>query len=68
MVRDEALLRRGHNNQSRRGHQCSETTLTTESRFHIRGFEPGFWHGIKGKKVSQKLSGMDDGPEIHYTS
>jgi hypothetical protein len=29
--------------QSRRGHQCSETTLTGESRFHIstpRGFEP----------------------------
>jgi hypothetical protein len=28
---------------SRRGHQCSETTLTGESRFHIsppRGFEP----------------------------
>jgi hypothetical protein len=27
-VRDEARLRRGHNDQSRRGHQCSETTLT----------------------------------------
>jgi hypothetical protein len=27
--------RRGHNDQSRRGHQCSETTLTGESRFHI---------------------------------
>ncbi len=29
--------------QSRWGHQCSETTLTAESRFHIsppRGFEP----------------------------
>jgi hypothetical protein len=29
--------------QSRRGHHCSETTLTGESRFHIsapRGFEP----------------------------
>jgi hypothetical protein len=25
-VRDEARLRQGHNNQSRRGHQCSETT------------------------------------------
>ncbi len=35
MVRDEACLRRGHNDQSRRGHQCSETTLTGESRFHI---------------------------------
>jgi hypothetical protein len=44
MVRDEARLRRGHNDdQSRRVHQCSETTLTGESRFHIsppRGFEP----------------------------
>ncbi len=35
MVRDEARLRRGHNDQSRRCHQCSETTLTGESRFHI---------------------------------
>jgi hypothetical protein len=29
--------------QSRRGHQCSKTTLTGESRFHLstpRGFEP----------------------------
>ncbi len=43
-VRDEARLRRGHNNQSRQGHQCSETTLTGESRFHILtplGIEPG---------------------------
>jgi hypothetical protein len=37
-VRDEAHLRRGHNDQSRQGHQCSETTLTGESRFHT---EPG---------------------------
>jgi hypothetical protein len=36
MVWDEARLRRGHrNDQSRRGHQCSETPLTGESRFHI---------------------------------
>jgi hypothetical protein len=45
MVRDEARLRRGHrNDQSHRGHQCSETTLTGESWFQIsppRGFEPG---------------------------
>jgi hypothetical protein len=35
-VRDEALLRRGHNDdQSRRGHQCSKTLLTGESRFHL---------------------------------
>ncbi len=44
MVRDEARLRRGHNDQSRWGHQCSKTTLTGESWFHIiipLGFEPG---------------------------
>jgi hypothetical protein len=43
-VRDEACLRRGHNDQSRWGHQCSETMLTGESRFHISiplGIEPG---------------------------
>ncbi len=43
-VRDEARLRRGYNDdQSRQGHQCSETSLTGESRFHIStlwGFEP----------------------------
>ncbi len=42
-VRDEACLRRGHNDQSRRGHQCSETMLTGESQFHIStplGIEP----------------------------
>ncbi len=43
-VRHEACLRWGHNNQSHWGHQCSETTLTGESPFHISppmGFEPG---------------------------
>ncbi len=43
MIWDEACLRRGHNDQSRRGHQCSETTLTGESRFHLStplGIEP----------------------------
>jgi hypothetical protein len=43
-VRDETRLRRGHNDdQSHRGHQCSKTSLTVESWFHIsppRGFEP----------------------------
>ncbi len=42
-VRDEACLRRGHIGQSCRGHQCSETTLTGESRFHVStplGIEP----------------------------
>jgi hypothetical protein len=33
-VRDEARCRRGHNDQSHQGHQCSDTTLTGESRFH----------------------------------
>jgi hypothetical protein len=34
---------RGHNDQSHCSHQCSETTLTGESRFHIStplGLEP----------------------------
>jgi hypothetical protein len=33
-VRDEASLSRCHSDQSCRGHQCSKTTLTGESRFH----------------------------------
>ncbi len=41
----QSRLRQGHRNyQSRLSHQCSETTLTGESWFHIsppRGFEPG---------------------------
>ncbi len=45
MVWDAARLRRGHrNDQSCRGHHCSETALTGESLFHIsppRRFEPG---------------------------
>jgi hypothetical protein len=35
---------RGHDDQSRRGHQGSMTTLTGESLFHLsppRGFKPG---------------------------
>jgi hypothetical protein len=43
-VQDIARLRGGHNDQSRWGHQCSETTLTGESRFYIStplGIEPG---------------------------
>jgi hypothetical protein len=43
-VRDEARLRRGHNDQSRRGHQCSETMLTGEFLFNKStplGIEPG---------------------------
>jgi hypothetical protein len=34
-VWDEARLRRGHNDQSRWDHQCSETMLTGESRFYL---------------------------------
>ncbi len=43
-VWDKACFRRGHNDQSHWGHQCSETMLTGESRFHISiplGIEPG---------------------------
>jgi hypothetical protein len=43
-VRDEARLRRGQNDQSHGGHQCSDTTLTGESWFHTStpmGIEPG---------------------------
>jgi phospholipase/lecithinase/hemolysin len=43
-VRDNACLRRGHNDQSRQGHQCSKTTLTGESRFTLVppwGLNPG---------------------------
>ncbi len=39
-----SLLRQGHNGQSHRGHQCSETMLTGESWFHTStppGIEPG---------------------------
>ncbi len=33
-VRDEARLRRGHNDQSRGGHQCSKTMITGKSQVH----------------------------------
>jgi hypothetical protein len=41
-VWEEARLRRGHNDQLRRGYQCSEATLTGESMFH-RSTTPGDW-------------------------
>jgi hypothetical protein len=51
-VRDEARFRRGHNDQSRQGHQCSETALTGKSQFHTStplGIEPGsLMTGSKG--------------------
>jgi hypothetical protein len=50
-VWDEARLRWGHNDQSRWDNQCSETTLTGESQFHISttlGIETGsFMTGSK---------------------
>jgi hypothetical protein len=54
-----ARLRRGHNDQSRRGHQCRETTLTGESQFHISiplGIEPGSLM-TGGKQVDHWTSG-----------
>jgi hypothetical protein len=60
MVRDEAHLRQGHNDQSRRGHQCSETTLTGESRFHISTPE-GIWTWVPcdGKQTDSQLDEWD---------
>jgi hypothetical protein len=60
MVRDKARLRRGHNDQSHRGHQCSETTLTGESRFHIStplGIEPESLI-VGSKRVDHWTSGV----------
>ncbi len=49
-------LRRGHNDQSRRGHQCSETKLTGESRFHI-STPQGIWTRVPcdGKQTGSPL-------------
>jgi hypothetical protein len=61
MVRDEACLRRGHNDdQSRRGHQCSETTLTGESRFQI-STPQGIWTCVPcdGKQTGSPLDQWD---------
>ncbi len=43
-VRGEAHLRRGHNDQSHRGYQCTGTMLLGKYHFHIStslGIEPG---------------------------
>jgi hypothetical protein len=51
-------IRRGHNDdQSCRGHQCSETSLTGESRFHI-STPQGIWTQVPcdGK---QRVSPLD---------
>ncbi len=50
-MRDETRLRQGHNDQSCQGQQCSKTTLTGESWFHIStrlGIEP--WSLMTGSK------------------
>jgi hypothetical protein len=65
MVRDEARLRRGHNDQSCRGHQCSETTLTGECWFHIStplGIEPGSLM-MGSKRVDHRTSGTAGSPQ-----
>jgi hypothetical protein len=55
-VRDDVRLRRGHYDQSRRGHQFSETTLTGESRFHI-STPLGDWTRVPhdGKQMGRPL-------------
>ncbi len=53
-------LRRGHNDQSRQGHQCSKTTLIIESQFHISiplGIEPGSLMTTGNKRVDHWTSG-----------
>ncbi len=59
MVQDEARLRRGHD-QSRQGHQCSETTLTGESQFHI-STPLGLWTWVPcgGKQMGSPLDQWD---------
>ncbi len=59
-VWDEACLRRGHNDPSLRGHQCSETTLTGESRFQIRTPQ-GIWTWVScdGKQTGSPLDQWD---------
>ncbi len=55
-VRDEARLRRGHNDWSHWGHQCSETTLTGESLFPI-STPPRDWTRVlhDGKQMGEPL-------------
>jgi hypothetical protein len=55
------MIRRGHNDQSRQGHQCSETMLTGESRFQIStplGTEPG-------SLMTGSTNGQSTGPARH---
>ncbi len=59
-VQDKARLRRGHNDQSRRGHQCSATTLTGESWFHICTPQ-GIWTWVPsdGKQTGSPMDQWD---------
>ncbi len=64
-VRDKAHLRLGYNDQSHRGHQCSKTMLTGESRFHIStplGIEPRSL--MTGSKWADRWS---SGTEYEYS-
>ncbi len=61
MVRDKDRLRRGYRiDQSCRGHQCSETTLTGKSRFHISTSQ-GIWTWVPydGKQTGSPLDQWD---------
>jgi hypothetical protein len=59
-VRDEARLRRGHNDQSRCSHQCSEAMLTEEFWFHI-STPQGIWTWVPcdGKQMGSLLDQWD---------
>jgi hypothetical protein len=60
MVWNEARLRRDHrNDQSCRGHQCSETTLAGESRFHT-STPLGIWTQVPCERGSKRV--------VHWTS
>jgi hypothetical protein len=59
-VWDEAQCRRGRNNDQSRGHQCSETSLTGESRFHISTPPP---RGFKPRSLVMGSKGL-----VHWTS
>jgi hypothetical protein len=76
MVWDESPLRRGHNDQSCQGHQCSETTLTGESQFHMStplGIEPGsLMMGSKGlthwtSETVYECSEIAGSPQLHFS-
>ncbi len=58
-VWEEARLRWGHNDQSRWGHQCSKTTLTEESRFHISTVPP---LGLNPGPSWREANGWTSGP------